>query len=382
MHVKRLYATPRDWVRQVNAADAKRITETNPSGLVDPSRPEGACLNAPPFAGLSVAHTGMSREQNFARATVEEGLELGYLSIGKGQITLHAVDGDLVYKIVRGPGRYCCHCAQRIGEGGKGDKSAEAEAQAHVVAAHAGIASPDKGNPAGYRWLRGFETLLEAGTHDKRKAKPGDPFTFPRLANDFMKARRERRDAAIKAGKKKAIVAALLGAGVLLASADPSTLSLAMANFAFNITKSRAGELYNRVDTNDPAASTLIVIPLETSGLETQANLEDSDTHTEVIDGTTNEATTGNWARKTLTDADIVAFAPDDTNNRVDLVIPDQTWTAVTGNAVSALTVNYASVASPTDSQIVPISHHDFAITPDGSDVTVDVPATGFYRST
>lgn len=382
MLLKKLYATPRAWVRQVNAADPSRITATNPRGLVDPAKPEGACLNPPPFAGLSVAHTGIGREQNFARAMIEEGIQLGYLSIGQGKITLRAVDGELVYTIVRGPGRYCCHCAERIGEGGKGDRSAEAEAQAHVAAAHPAVPSPDTGNPAGYRWLRGYETVLDAETHAKRKAKPGDPFTFPRLANDFLAARRERRDAAVKAGKKKALVAALIGASVLLASGDPSTVTLAMANFAFNITKSRAGELYNRVDTNDPAASTLIVIPLESSGLETQANLEDSDTHTEVIDGATNEATTGNWARKTLTDADIAAFAPDDTNNRVDLIIPDQTWTAVTGNPVGALTVNYAAVASPTDGQIVPISHHDFAITPDGSDVTADVPATGFYRST
>lgn len=40
---------------------------------------------------------------------------------------------------------------------------------------------------------------------------------------------------------------------------------------------------------NDPATARLVIIPLESSSLETQANLEDSDNITEVLDGTTNE---------------------------------------------------------------------------------------------
>jgi hypothetical protein len=33
------------------------------------------------------------------------------------------------------------------------------------------------------------------------------------------------------------------------------------------------------------------------------------------------------------------------------------------------------------DSNIVPISQHDFAVTPDGSDITAQIAAAGFYRA-
>ena len=101
-----------------------------------------------------------------------------------------------------------------------------------------------------------------------------------------------------------------------------------MADFVFNIAKGRAAELYNRVDSNDPANSALIVAAFNSS--DTDATLRDLDTLA-AIEGaaSTAEATNSGYARKVLTDADLVAFAPDDTNDRVDLDIPDQTWTAV-----------------------------------------------------
>src|SRR3970040_1245194 len=102
-----------------------------------------------------------------------------------------------------------------------------------------------------------------------------------------------------------------------------------MANQIFNIALGRVAELYNRVDTNDPANSALIIVLLASTGIETDAVLKDKDDLAAVVSGTTNEATNTGYARKVLTDADIVAFAPDDTNDRVDLDIPDQTWTAV-----------------------------------------------------
>lgn len=149
-----------------------------------------------------------------------------------------------------------------------------------------------------------------------------------------------------------------------------------MANFCFNIAKGRAVELYNRVDTNDPGTSRILVVPLESSGLETQANLEDSLTLAEVLDGATNEQTT--MGRKALTDTDIAAFTNDTGNNRNDLDLPDQTWTGATGNAVGALVICYDPSAGA-DSTIIPLSHHDFSVTPDGSDITAQINV--FYRA-
>ena len=156
-----------------------------------------------------------------------------------------------------------------------------------------------------------------------------------------------------------------------------------MANQIFNISLGRVAELYQRVDLNDPANSALIIVVLATTGIETDAVLKDKDDLAAVVAGTTNEVTNAGYARKVLTDADIVAFAPDDTNDRVDLDIPDQTWTAVgAGDGWNDLLVCYDSdTTAGTDANIVPLTMHDFVLTPDGSDITAQVAAAGFFRA-
>jgi hypothetical protein len=163
----------------------------------------------------------------------------------------------------------------------------------------------------------------------------------------------------------------------------PKGRIIKMADFVYNIGKGRVAELYNRVDTNDPANSALVVVVLAQSGIETDAVLKDKDDLAAVVAGTTNEVTNTNYARKVLTDADLAAFAPDDTNDRVDLDIPDQTWTAVAaGDNWSDLVVCYDNdTTGGTDANIVPLTQHDFTVTPDGSDITAQIAATGFYRA-
>jgi len=156
-----------------------------------------------------------------------------------------------------------------------------------------------------------------------------------------------------------------------------------MADQVFNVALGRVAELYNRVDINDPANSALIVAVLATAGIESDAVLKDKDDLAAVVAGTTNEVTNTGYARKVLTDADIVAFAPDDTNDRVDLDIPDQTWTGVSaGDGFNDFLVCYDDdTAAGTDANIVPLTMHDFVVVPDGSDITAQIAAAGFYRA-
>jgi hypothetical protein len=156
-----------------------------------------------------------------------------------------------------------------------------------------------------------------------------------------------------------------------------------MANFVFNIAKGRVAELYNRVDSNDPTNSALVVVVLATAGIESDATLIDKADLAAVVAGATNEVTNTGYARKVLTDADIVAFAADNTNDRVDIDIPDQTWTAVAaGDGWSKLIVCYDSdTTAGTDANIVPLTAHDFVVTPDGSDITAQIAAAGFFRA-
>jgi hypothetical protein len=153
-----------------------------------------------------------------------------------------------------------------------------------------------------------------------------------------------------------------------------------MADIVFNVAKGRAAEFLNRVDTNDPAASELVVMALLSSGIESDATLRDKTTFADIVSGTTDEATNSGYAKKVLTDADVV-FTVDQANDRVDLDIADQTWTGVAASpgAWAALVIGYDPIGSQTMGDIIPMTKHDFAVTPDGSDITAQI--NGFFRA-
>lgn len=152
-----------------------------------------------------------------------------------------------------------------------------------------------------------------------------------------------------------------------------------MANITFNIAKGRVVEFYNRVENNDPANAAFILVPIEFTGLETDAVLIDKDDLAAVLSGTTNEQTT--MGRITITDADLAALpAPDDTNDRFDLVLPTKSWVGATGNRIAKVLVAYdPDTTGGTDAAIIPCTMFDFDQTPSGSEIQV---TTGtFYRA-
>lgn len=154
-----------------------------------------------------------------------------------------------------------------------------------------------------------------------------------------------------------------------------------MADFIFNIAKGRTTEFYQRIDNNDPTNSAFILVPVDV-GATTDATIRDFDTLNAVLTGGVTERTSGGWNRKTITDADLSAWSPDDTNDRVDLDMADQTWTAVTSGAVTDLILCYDSdTTAGTDTNIVPVAQYDFSITPDGSDVVAVINSAGFFRA-
>jgi hypothetical protein len=152
-----------------------------------------------------------------------------------------------------------------------------------------------------------------------------------------------------------------------------------VANVVYNIAKGRVVEYYNRVENNDPANSALILVPLETSGLESDATLIDKDDLAAVLSGATNEQTT--MGRKTLTDTQLAALpAPDDSGDRYEVSLPQVTWTAATGNAISKILVCYdADTTAGADSAIIPLTMFDAVLTPDGNDFQLN--AGTFFRA-
>lgn len=156
-----------------------------------------------------------------------------------------------------------------------------------------------------------------------------------------------------------------------------------MADFVFNIAKGKVHQYCENVDLGSPADSRLLVVPIETTGLEADATLRDYNDLAALLAGTSNEQST--MGRKYLAAAD-VTITVDDTNDRVDIDLTDVTWTGATGNAISALVVCYIPDGNATggvsaDSAVIPLTKHDFVVTPDGSDITAQINAAGFFRA-
>lgn len=144
-----------------------------------------------------------------------------------------------------------------------------------------------------------------------------------------------------------------------------------MADFVFNIAKGKVAYYATLPAANDA----LIVIPIESSGVESDATLIDYDTVSALLASANNEQST--MGRKTVTS---VTVTVDDTNNRTDVDIADQVWTAATGDAISDLLVAYdPDTTGGTDADLIPLTWHDFSITPDGSDVTATI--ANLYRA-
>lgn len=146
-----------------------------------------------------------------------------------------------------------------------------------------------------------------------------------------------------------------------------------MADFPYNVALGRVAELAKLAGANDA----IKIIPLEASGIETDAVLRDSTDLTDVLGGATNEQTT--MGRKT---AASVTVTVDHTNDRVDVDMADVTWTAASGNAISdVITAHDYDTTGGTDTDIVPLTQHDAAATPAGGDITVQWNAAGFFRA-
>ena len=146
-----------------------------------------------------------------------------------------------------------------------------------------------------------------------------------------------------------------------------------MADFVFNIAKGKIGYYAGLPATNDE----FIIVPLETTDIETDAVLKDYDDLATLLASTNNEQTT--MGRKTAANLTVTV---DDANDRLVVDMDDVTWTSASGNPVSKILVCYdADTTSGTDTDIIPLTAHDFVVSPNGGDVTAQVAATGFFRA-
>lgn len=142
-------------------------------------------------------------------------------------------------------------------------------------------------------------------------------------------------------------------------------------DFIFNIAKGAIAEKVR------DSSSSLLMLFLKTS--EADDTLKDYDTIAAMLAGSNVEADFTNYARKTSLTGSITV---DDTNNRVDVDVADQTWVAAGG--ASNNTLKHLIVAcqeSGSDSGRIPLTAHRFPMATNGTNITVQVNASGFYRA-
>lgn len=141
-----------------------------------------------------------------------------------------------------------------------------------------------------------------------------------------------------------------------------------MANLVTNIAKGR----FIHYASLPAASDSLIAVVLEAADLESDDVLQDYDTLAALLGGASTEQT--DMGRKTLTN---VTVNVDDTANTASFDADDITWTAATGDPTGKLVICYKPDTSSTDADIIPLTIHDFAVTPDGTDITAQIDADG-----
>jgi hypothetical protein len=165
---------------------------------------------------------------------------------------------------------------------------------------------------------------------------------------------------------------------------------MAGSDFVFNIARGALKYYYYAVENSlvlssagqftSAAGSAFVIVPIETSGIEADDTLNNYDDLSSLLAAANNEQT--NQSRKVLTETELAAVpSPDDTNNRLDLDIPDQTYTALSGNAIGKFLVCFRPDTGSADSAIIPLTAHAVTLTPDGNNVTLQVNSAGFWRS-
>jgi len=124
--------------------------------------PMGRPVSPRPLAGVKVVGDAPD-EHHFSPKFVTNGMAEGWISIIKGTIILHTVDGDVVYRIVRGPGAYCCHCGIKVGEGPSASRAEVTARSAHAEECCNGTPHPTEW-PDGYEVINHYECRLEVAS--------------------------------------------------------------------------------------------------------------------------------------------------------------------------------------------------------------------------
>lgn len=142
------------------------------------------------------------------------------------------------------------------------------------------------------------------------------------------------------------------------------------SDLVFNVSKGGAAEKI----LDDATKTGFLLLKV----VESDAALKDRATVAAIVANST-EADFTSYARKTSVTS---TRTVDNTNDRVDLDAPDQTWTAAggaTNNTLVKLVIYYEEAAA--DATRIPLTAHSFDVVTDGSDLVAQLAAAGYFRA-
>jgi len=152
MKLKRLFdwsAPRRSWPKNVTARHEPLVA------------PDGTVITeqiTPPVRCVRL-RTAPER-QHFSQGMVEGAMAEGWLAITRDRIVISSEDGPVAYDIERRPGRYCCHCGEKLADDDHTNPASPgALARQHVEAEHKGKKSPDPENRSGYCCIRYYDCV-------------------------------------------------------------------------------------------------------------------------------------------------------------------------------------------------------------------------------
>ena len=158
-----------------------------------------------------------------------------------------------------------------------------------------------------------------------------------------------------------------------------------MGDGVFNIAKGRVIGYHDRVKANIVAASEYSI--MLGIGAISDATLIDLDDFAAIIaDGGFTESVATNYVRKVFTDSTLDALpGPTDGSDFNHADMADIVWTALGNGANSTLTrliLGYDPLGTDVDANIIALCFFDFSVQTDGTDVTAQVNASGYFRAT
>lgn len=154
-----------------------------------------------------------------------------------------------------------------------------------------------------------------------------------------------------------------------------------MTDQTFNSGLGRAVELANNVEINTPAGTVFRVHAWVITAAMDDVDNQDFVSELQAL-ALSAEATNSGYTNQSIAAAAMVTTV-NDTTNLVDIDLDDVTFTSViAGDVWTQITVCYDPAGADVDTTNRLLTLHDFAVTPNGGDITVQWAAAGFFQAT